>query len=109
MVVNRVLTHLKVKLIPTYFHIHLRELRIIQHYPIIIKVQYFILICTEINGVAEVVFISISDLLLFFSFGRCSRKNFPPSAFLGGFGTAKLLLFEPFGIESLFLWVQVTV
>ena len=53
-----------------------RELRIIEHYPVIVKGQNFILVCTDIYGVAKMIFISFVSRFRLFLFGWCSRNNY---------------------------------
>ena len=67
-VVHRVFLHLLVELCTVHFLIEQRELRIIEHYPVIVKGQNFILVCTDIYGVAEMIFITVFVLV-----GCCFR------------------------------------
>ena len=108
-VVHRVFLHLSVELCTAHFLIEQRELCIIEHYPVIVKGQNFILVCTEINGVAEMIFISFVARFRFFLFGWCSRKDFSLSAFLCGFGSANFVLLKPRRIEFLFLRIEVSI
>ena len=109
MVVHRVFLNLLVELGSCHFLIEQRELRIIEHYPVIVKGQNFILVCTEINGVAKMIFISFVARFRLFLFGWCSRKDFSLSAFLCGFGSANFVLLKPRRIEFLFFRVQVSI
>ena len=107
MVIQRVLLHLAVELSSRHFLVEKRKLRIIEHYTLIIKGQDFILVCAEIDGAAEMVFISLIFRLRLF--GRCGRQDFSVPSFLGKCCTAFLLLLQPLRVLCLFLGVQVTV
>ena len=107
MVIQWVLLHLAVEFSSRHFLVEKRKLRIIEHYTLIIKGQDFILVCAEIDGAAEMVFVSLVFRLRLF--GRCGRQDFSVPSFLGKCCTAFLLLLQPFRILCLFLGVQVTV
>ena len=107
MVIQRVLLHLAVELCSRHFLVEKRKLRIIEHYTLIIKGQDFILVCAEIDGAAEMVFVSLVFRLRLF--GRCGRQDFSVSSFLGKCCTVFLLLLQPLRVLCLFLGVQVTV
>ena len=107
MVIQRVLLHLTVELSSRHFLVEKRKLRIIEHYTLIIKGQDFILVCAEIDGAAEMVFISLIFRLRLF--GRCGRQDFSVPSFLGKCCTAFLLPLQPLRVLCLFLGVQVTV
>ena len=107
MVIQRVLLHLTVELSSRHFLVEKRKLRIIEHYTLIIKGQDFILVCTEIDGAAKMVFISLIFRLCLF--GRCGRQDFSVPSFLGKCCTAFLLPLQPLRVLCLFLGVQVTV
>ena len=107
MVIQWVLLHLAVEFSSRHFLVEKRKLRIIEHYTLIIKGQDFILVCAEIDGAAEMVFISLIFRLRLF--GRCGRQDFSVPSFLGKCCTAFLLLLQPLRVLCLFLGVQVTV
>ena len=107
MVIQRVLLHLAVECSSRHFLVEKRKLRIIEHHTLIIKGQDFILVCAEIDGAAEMVFVSLVFRLRLF--GRCGRQDFSVSSFLGKCCTAFLLLLQPLRVLCLFLGVQVTV
>ena len=107
MVIQRVLLHLAVELSSRHFLVEKRELRIIEHYTLIIKGQDFMLVCAEIDGAAEMVFISLIFRLRLF--GRCGRPDFSVPAFLGKLCSALFLPLQPLRVLCLFLGVQVTV
>ena len=107
MVIQWVLLHLAVEFSSRHFLVEKRKLRIIEHYTLIIKGQDFILVCAEIDGAAEMVFISLIFRLRLF--GRCGRQDFSVPSFLGKCCTAFLLLLQPLRVLCLFLEVQVTV
>ena len=107
MVIQWVLLHLAVEFSSRHFLVEKRKLRIIEHYTLIIKGQDFILVCAEIDGAAEMVFVSLVFRLRLF--GRCGRQDFSVSSFLGKCCTAFLLLLQPLRVLCLFLGVQVTV
>ena len=107
MVIQRVLLHLAVELSSRHFLVEKRKLRIIEHHTLIIKGQDFILVCAEIDGAAEMVFVSLVFRLRLF--GRCGRQDFSAPSFLGKCCTAFLLLLQPLRVLFLFLGVQVTV
>ena len=107
MVIQRVLLHLAVELSSRHFLVEKRKLRIIEHYTLIIKGQDFILVCAEIDGAAEMVFISLIFRLRLF--GRCGRQDFSVPAFLGKLCSALFLPLQPLRVLCLFLGVQVTV
>ena len=70
MVIQRVFLHLAVELGSRHFLVEKRKLRIIEHHTLVIKGENFILVCAEIDGAAEMVFISLVLRLCLFS--RCS-------------------------------------
>ena len=107
MVIQWVLLHLAVEFSSRHFLVEKRKLRIIEHYTLIIKGQDFILVCAEIDGAAEMVFISLIFRLRLF--GRCGRQDFSVPAFLGKLCSALFLPLQPLRILCLFLGVQVTV
>ena len=107
MVIQWVLLHLAVEFSSRHFLVEKRKLRIIEHYTLIIKGQDFILVCAEIDGAAEMVFVSLVFRLRLF--GRCGRQDFSVPSFLGKCCTAFFLLFQPFGILRHLLGVQVAV
>ena len=107
MVIQWVLLHLAVEFSSRHFLVEKRKLRIIEHYTLIIKGQDFILVCAEIDGAAEMVFVSLVFRLRLF--GRCGRQDFSVSSFLGKCCTVFLLLLQPLRVLCLFLGVQVTV
>ena len=89
MVIQWVLLHLAVEFSSRHFLVEKRKLRIIEHYTLIIKGQDFILVCAEIDGAAEMVFVSLVFRLRLS--GRCGRQDFSVPSFLGKCYTAFFL------------------
>ena len=109
-IVHRVFLHLTVELGSFHLFVEKRELRIVEHHTLIIKVQDLKFTGTEIHLITEVVGI-LGRLRLgsSFFFGWCYREDFSVPAFLGKLCSAFFLLCQPFGILRHLLGVQVAV
>ena len=109
MVIHRIFSNLTVKFITSHFLVEQRNVKIIKHYTVFIEGEYLILICTNIDHIAKMVFVFCFTRFFCNLFIRSSRKNFSVPFSFFYFSSFDFLFFKPFRILFFFFCIQVSI
>ena len=109
MVVERIFLHLPFKVCPRLFLLKKGKLRVIEQNPVTGKGQDFILVSTEVDFIAQMIFIVRRRFRLRLSFGWRCVQHFTNSLVFPLLLSAFLLLLKPCRVQLHFFRIQVSV